>query len=132
MRTAKLIMLAPVLLLIASACSSSNTPSSSPSNTPAASTPAASPTGTASAAATVQATDQKVFDPTTVTINSGQAVSWQNNGSLPHTVTFDNGPSFNQNLDSGSSVQRTFSSAGTFKYHCLVHGASMSGTVIVK
>jgi len=131
MRLTKLATLAPVLLLVAAACSS-NTPSSSPSTTPAASTPAASSTGTASAAATVQATDQKVFDPASVTINAGQTVSWQNNGTLQHTVTFDNGPSFNENLDSGGTVSRTFATAGTFKYHCQIHGASMSGTIIVK
>jgi len=131
MRWTKLATLAPVLLLVAAACSST-TPSSSPSTTPAASTPAASSTGTASAAATVQATDQKVFDPASVTINAGQTVSWQNNGTLSHTVTFDNGPTFTQNLDSGGTVSRTFSTAGTFKYHCTIHGASMSGTIIVK
>ena len=129
MRITKLVVLSPAILLALSACSSS-TPSST--STPPPTTPAASSSSTGSAAATVQATDEKVFTPATVTINAGQTVTWQNNGSLPHTVSFDNGPAFSQNLDSGSTVNRTFSTAGTFKYHCMIHGASMSGTVIVK
>ena len=130
MRITKLVVLAPAILLALSACSSSSTPSST--STPPPTTPAASSSSTGSAAATVQATDEKVFTPATVTINAGQTVTWQNQGSLSHTVTFDNGPSFNQNLDSGSTVNRTFSTAGTFKYHCTIHGASMSGTITVK
>jgi plastocyanin len=30
------------------------------------------------------------------------------------------------------SFNRTFASAGTFKYHCLIHGSYMSGQVTVQ
>jgi len=48
-----------------------------------------------------------------------------------HSVHFDDGVSSSNIQDSGT-FSRTFASAGTYTYHCAVHGAAMSGTVIVK
>jgi len=48
-----------------------------------------------------------------------------------HSVHFDDGGSSSSIQDSGT-FSRTFASAGTYTYHCAVHGAAMSGTVIVK
>jgi plastocyanin len=86
---------------------------------------------------TVQATPTSTFSPRTVTINVGDTVTW-NNGGGTHNVKFDDGsfeepssPSF-----SSWSVNRTFNSAGEFRYFCEQHGAAggsgMSGTVIVQ
>jgi plastocyanin len=48
-----------------------------------------------------------------------------------HSVQFDDGgPS--SNVQSSGTFSRTFASAGTYTYHCAVHGAAMAGTVIVK
>ncbi|MGZ4213954.1 MAG: cupredoxin domain-containing protein [Actinomycetota bacterium] len=110
--------------LVVAACSSSGTPSGS-SSTPPASSPAAT------SGNQVQATAQLTFSPTTLTVKAGQAVTWMNSSGFPHTVTFDSGPAFDQQLPDGSSVSRTFSTAGTFKYHCTIHGQSMSGTIVV-
>ena len=49
---------------------------------------------------------------------------------VEHNVTFDDGSG--SSTQSTGSYSRTFASAGTFRYHCSVHGASMSGTVEVK
>jgi len=72
------------------------------------------------------------FSPSTVTINQGETVTWNNGGGL-HNVQFNDGtyemptnPS-----SSGWTVSRTFSTPGTFAYICRQHGTSMSGTVIV-
>jgi LPXTG-motif cell wall-anchored protein len=83
------------------------------------------------------------YSPATVTISAGQSVTWTypNSGGSTHSVTADDG-SFNSSpgcpgninacMQPGDSYAHTFSSAGTFPYHCLVHGFAMSGTVIVQ
>lgn len=48
-----------------------------------------------------------------------------------HSVQFDDGGESSDVQDSGT-FSRTFASAGTYTYHCAVHGAAMAGTVIVK
>jgi LPXTG-motif cell wall-anchored protein len=80
-------------------------------------------------AASVSAVDFR-FVPSTITISAGETVTWTNNGQSPHTVTggsFDSG-----NLNPGQTYSHTFSSAGTFPYHCQYHQSQgMVGTVIV-
>jgi plastocyanin len=50
---------------------------------------------------------------------------------VSHSVQFDDGgPS--SNIQSSGSFSRTFASAGTYTYHCAVHGAAMAGTILVK
>lgn len=48
-----------------------------------------------------------------------------------HSVQFDDGGESSDIQDAGT-FSRTFASAGTYTYHCAVHGAAMAGTVIVK
>jgi plastocyanin len=112
-----------VLLLVVAigACSSSSSKSG-------ATTTAAGVAGQAA----VTASDSLMFSPLTVTVNAGQTVTWKNGGSIDHTVTFDSGPTFKQPLNAGTTVTRTFTTAGTFAYHCSIHGPSMHGTIIVK
>ncbi len=80
-------------------------------------------------AASVGASDFK-FTPKTITISVGETVTWTNNGPSAHTVTgasFDSG-----NLNPGDTFSHTFTSAGTFAYHCTYHQQlGMVGTVIV-
>ena len=47
-----------------------------------------------------------------------------------HDITFDDGTKSGA-LSSGTFT-RTFATAGTYPYHCSIHGAAMSGTVVVK
>jgi len=88
-----------------------------------------------------------VFDPETVTINTGDTISWSNPTFVTHSVTFD--PSQAQTasnvvlpagvapFDSGSMEQdqtysHQFTVKGTYKYVCKFHEAmGMVGTVIV-
>jgi plastocyanin len=86
----------------------------------------------ASTTGAVNATESLAFTPATVTIRTGGVIKWTNTGQLPHTVTFDSGPFFDQQLPVGQTLSRTFGAAGTFTYHCSIHGPSMHGTVIVK
>ena len=73
------------------------------------------------------------FSPQPLTISAGQTVCWQNTGSNSHTVTSNDGTSFNANLGPGTIFSRTFSTAGSFPYHCIPHQASgMTGTITVQ
>jgi LPXTG-motif cell wall-anchored protein len=68
-------------------------------------------------------------------------VTWTNVGTAPHTVTADDGSfdsspdcpgNINACIGGGESYTHTFGTAGTFGYTCKVHGAAMSGTVVVQ
>ena len=72
------------------------------------------------------------FAPASVTINAGDSVRWTNLDGVSHSARSVN-DSFNTGtLTLGQSATVTFNTAGTFDYICGIHGASMSGTVIVR
>ncbi|MGH7531123.1 MAG: cupredoxin domain-containing protein [Gemmatimonadales bacterium] len=81
----------------------------------------------------VNATDNLRFEPATLTIAPGQTVCWQNRENEFHTVTSDDGTTFNSNLGAGAFFVRTFGTAGSFPYHCIPHlDQGMVGTVTVQ
>jgi plastocyanin len=80
------------------------------------------------------------FSPSTLTVPVGTTVTWSwAAGAMDHNVVPDDG-----SMPSGSGVPAsaphtytfTFGTAGTFHYHCQVHGGpggvGMSGTVTVQ
>ena len=86
---------------------------------------------TAALAESVSITDFQ-FSPATVTITAGDSVTWTNNtSSTPHTSTSDTGAWDSGTIDGGASFTHTFSTAGTFAYHCNFH-PQMTGTVVVQ
>ncbi len=74
------------------------------------------------------------FDPKTLTIKSGESVEWMNQSLTQHSATADDGKSFDTGLlePQKKSKQIQFNTAGTFLYHCSVHGKTMHATIIVK
>ena len=72
------------------------------------------------------------FSPKTVNVQLGDTVIWTNNGGSPHTVTSDggSGPLGSATLNNGDTYQFTFTTDGTYDYHCSIH-PSMTGTVNV-
>lgn len=113
------------------ACGTSSTP------TPAA--PAATATAPASAAASsaggagggAAVTIQNfAFSPAALTVKVGTEVTWTNQDSTAHTVTFDTGGATSDNLAQSATYKQTFSTAGTLTYHCKIH-STMTGTVTV-
>ncbi len=70
------------------------------------------------------------FRPPTVNIQVGDTVAWTNNGRAQHTVTSDNGVFDGGRLNAGQSFSQTFSTPGSFPYHCAIH-SNMHGVVIV-
>lgn len=71
------------------------------------------------------------FKPATLTVKAGTKITWTNSDGFAHTVTADNGSSFNSgNLAGGSTFSFTPTAAGTFAYHCNIH-SSMTATIVV-
>ena len=73
-------------------------------------------------------------DTITVVIGKNNTVVWINNDAAIHTATSDTsgaGAFTSGDITSGASAQVTFTTAGTFTYHCIYHGW-MQGTIIVK
>jgi plastocyanin len=71
------------------------------------------------------------YSPASITISQGTTLLWTNNGNSQHTVTSDNGVFGSGTLNRGQTFSFRFESAGTFPYHCTIHGQVMSGTVTV-
>jgi plastocyanin len=80
----------------------------------------------------VTATTGQQFTPATVRVATGGTVTWVFQ-SLGHNVTFDDATGAPEDIpgaNSNTSIARTFSTNGTFAYHCTIH-PGMSGTVQV-
>lgn len=70
------------------------------------------------------------FVPGVVTIPVGGNVNWSNSDSIEHHPTADDG-AWNEDLPAGGSAAHSFSTPGTYSYHCSIH-PSMTGTITVK
>jgi plastocyanin len=70
------------------------------------------------------------FSPGTITVPVNSVVKWQNNDSVAHHPLADGG-SFGKVVDPAGEVHFTFSSKGSFPYHCLIH-PNMTGTINVQ
>jgi plastocyanin len=113
--------------LLAAGCGGSSTNTTSVPET------TAGPGTTSSAGgATVQVimTDRS-YSPQTVTINVGDTVTWVNEDAPQHDVVADNGEFKSGLFDKGGTFSFTFTTAGTYPYHCSIH-PGMVGTVVVQ
>ena len=99
------------------------------------------PTSPGVATNSVTLTDA-TFDPTNIVVNVGATVTWQWNSCsdsyggystcVTHQIAFDDGSGIMSSMQSAGTFTRVFNTAGTYKYHCTVHGAPMSGQVTVQ
>jgi len=73
------------------------------------------------------------FNPSTITVVIGinNTVVWNNDDTSPHTVTANDGSFSSGNLNPGDTYGFTFTTPGSYAYHCSYH-SWMKGTVIVK
>jgi plastocyanin len=82
-----------------------------------------------------------VFTPQDISVSGGSTVTWTWDSCSPdpyggaqtcvdHSVLFDDGTT--SPTKSSGAYTRTFSAPGTYPYHCAVHGAAMSGKVVVQ
>ena len=107
--------------------------------------------------ATVDMTDELAFEPGTVTVSVGETVTWENVGTVGHSVTayedqipdgadywasgdFDSQADavdawtggFGGRLSQSQSFEHTFEVVGTHHYYCIPHEASgMKGRIVV-
>lgn len=122
-----------------------------------ASTPPASPqlwnvsTGGSELTESIQALD---FYPDTITVHSGDTITWSNSTSIPHTVSipqagqtpppgppnpaqvggdvFDGSAYISSGfIVKGKTYSVQFTRPGTYQYYCLVHQPEMAGTIVV-
>jgi len=107
------LVLAVVLALtVLAACSSSSKSSS----------------GSGSPVITMQNTAFNVAGP----VKAGATVNIKNNDSFTHTVTSDDGTSFNVSVDGGKTATITApSKPGAYKFHCNIH-SNMHATLTVQ
>jgi plastocyanin len=82
------------------------------------------------------------FTPASLSVTSGSTVTWTWNTCsggdgygggqtcVDHDIVFDDGAT--SGIMSQGSFQRKFTTAGTYAYHCSIHGAAMSGKLAVQ
>ena len=107
--------------------------------TGAASTPSATAAQTGNGQTVMIITDSSgsfAFSPATLTIKAGTTVTWKNTTAVAHTVTSDDGKSFDSGTSNPIAAQSgtfsfTFTTPGTFAYHCEIH-PFMKATIIVQ
>ncbi len=137
-----LVALSALVLLAACGGSSTNT-----GTTPTTSIPTATATQASNAQSVMIITDSSgsfAFSPATLTIKAGTTVTWKNGTTVTwknttaasHTVTSDDGKTFDSGTSNPITAQTgtfsfTFTTAGTFAYHCAIH-PFMKATIIVQ
>jgi plastocyanin len=101
-------------------------------NPPATNPPATAPPTTTAPSGTGSAVtiQSSTFMPAVLNVTAGTKVTATNKDSYAHTWTADGGQWNSMNLSQNGSYSYTFSTPGTYAYHCNIH-ASMHGTVKV-
>lgn len=71
------------------------------------------------------------FSPVSLSVPASTTITWTwAAGAVDHNVTFDDNE--HSATQSSGTYQRTFGTAGTYNYHCTIHGAQvMHGTITV-
>ena len=77
------------------------------------------------------------FDPDDRTVTAGATVvwTWTNTGVISHSVQSTGSPSFTSSATKSGNGQThsvRFATPGTYTYQCAVHGAAMSGRIVVQ
>jgi plastocyanin len=71
----------------------------------------------------------------TVAVGGTVTWTWTNTGNVPHGIEAVGNPSFPASAvltGNGKTYKVTFSTAGTYQYDCIVHGAMMTGRIVVR
>ena len=72
------------------------------------------------------------FNPQTITVKSGEKVTWINRDEEPHTVvSVEKQFKKSSPLDTDQEFTITAGAPGTYNYYCSVH-PKMTGTIVVK
>ena len=123
-----------VFSLVLAACGSSAAspaPTTAPTTAPAQSAAAPASAGGGGGGGNAVTIQNFAFGPADLSVAVGTTVTWTNADAASHTVTADDGSFDSSTLAGGATFTQTFSTAGTFAYHCKIH-SSMHGTITVK
>ncbi len=72
------------------------------------------------------------YSPNPATMKLGQTVAWRNADGTTHTATADGGTFDTGNIAPGATSNPiTMTAAGSYPYHCRIHGFTMVGTLNV-
>jgi plastocyanin len=104
------------LLVLVAGCGSSNTPSTSAT--------------TISIVAGASLLTSTAYGANPLTITAGTTVKWVNNDNMAHTATSNTAVFDSGQISSGGNFSFTFTTAGTYPYHCNNH-PGMVGVIIV-
>jgi len=112
------VITALAVLALVAACNSSTSPGS---------------TGGRSTSITV---GNNFYSITPDTVASGAQITWTwATPSAGHTVNWDSGPTSlpaNSAIMTSGTYNATLTVAGTYHYHCAIHGAAMSGVIVIQ
>ena len=72
-----------------------------------------------------------MFTPMSVTVRTGETVTWANKDDEPHTVVSDNGLFRSSALDTDETFSFKFDKPGTYRFTCSIH-PRMFGTIVVE
>ena len=75
---------------------------------------------TANTVAIKEISGKYAYSPATISVKSGTKLAWSNKSDAEHSVTFDKG-GFSKDIETGKGASYTFSTPGTFAYHCKYH-----------
>lgn len=135
------LVVAAGILIAATACGSnysSSTPAPSPSPSPAPSPSPSSvpPDGSTTVTAVTipigaSVLGNRAFAPDDLNVTVGTTVTWMNTDSVAHTSTSNAAGWDSGIVNPGGQFSTTFSTAGTYQYHCAIH-PGMVGTVVVR
>jgi plastocyanin len=75
-------------------------------------------------------------NPAVDTVAAGGTVrfTWVNTGQVPHSVESEGEPHFASSevlTGNGKTYDATFTAPGTYEYDCAIHGAMMTGVIVV-
>ena len=111
-------------VIFISACGSSTSPSGTPASAPAGSTSITIVSGASLLTTTA-------YSPSPITVTVGTTVSWLNSDTTTHTAVANTGLFTSQEIAPNARFNFTFTSPGTFPYHCTIH-PNMIGTITVQ
>jgi len=115
---------------VAASASMSMAPTTTPTPSPTAAVISETPLPpSATPNVTIQA---YAFIPQQITVKAGTKVTWTNTDTVGHTITETDGQPgpASGTLSKGQSYSFTYTTAGTYQYHCSIH-SEMTGAVIV-
>jgi plastocyanin len=94
-------------------------------------TDAVAPTNTTCSAENQVNISHIQFSPAMLIVQVGTMVTWKGSQRLAHgDQRRRRADAFDQSISQRATVVATFTTAGTYKYHCSIH-ASMHGTIVV-